>query len=640
MKKRILALALAAATAFSMFGASLSVGAEAYDAYKPYTPVDVGTLKKEDASKLTETNKEAADTLADQIIFASSDTTEISSEVVYAYDYNSAALTEAKTKAQAYLNNPNKKTYTAFKTAADALADAKVKGVAYPEASVDRIAAYKAVVDLKGKVDAAKDMIGDTDYKDYKLEELNNDIGKATDTTPTSQLYALKEAYDYYDSLFSFSSVKQKDYEKLYAEVSAYEADDYSGTAYDRVLNYISIAEGFAADGDYTNAIAALNSAKAVGFKTPDKTELKATLASMFTDGKILSTYSGTDKTCLYQKEDYDTTAKDDAWDVLVNGYEDVDGTWVASVYSKAYTAYRTSGKRQSEVNAANEALLNALADLGVTNAAPNYDIVKLEEYVAMAEAVESTDYKTNSTVWKAFEKALTTAQDVLAKDVPGKSEVTAAINGLAKYVDGGNGLDGIIVSNTTARNNLKKAIKEAEALLKDTSDMTEAQVASLKVAIANAKTVANDAKLKTISSMTNAQAALEDAVTASQQALGWVQLSNGTWMYGTEDGYVTSNWKWIGSAWYYFDAKGIMVTGWQWLDGAWYYFYNWGGMAKGWALVNGTWYYLNPNGGKMLANDWYWIDGKCYYFYSTGAMAANTTIDGYKVDASGAWVK
>lgn len=639
MKKRILALALAAATAFSMFGASLSVGAAAYDAYKPYEPVNVGTLAQEDGASLDPTKKEAADTLADQIIFASSDTTEISSEVVYAYDYTSAALTEAKTKAQAYLDDPTKDTYNAFKTAADALAAAKVTGVTYPAASVDRIAAYKAVVDLNGKVAAAKDMIGDTDYTDYKLAALNRDIKNVADDMQTSEYYALKEAYDYYDGLFGFSSVKQKEYEKLYAEVSAYEADDYSGTAYDRVLNYISIAEGFAADGDYTNAIAALNSAKAVGFKTPDKTELKATLASMFTDGKILSTYSGTG-TCLYKKADYNTSAKDDAWDVLVTGYEDVDGTWIDSVYSKAYTTYRSSGKRQSEVNAANEALLNALADLGVTNAAPNYDIVKLEEYVAMAEAVESTDYKTNSTVWKAFEKALTTAQDVLAKDVPGKSEVTAAINGLAKYVDGGNGLDGIIVSNTTARNNLKKAIKEAEALLKDTSDMTEAQVASLKVAIANAKTVANDAKLKTISSMTNAQAALEDAVTASQQALGWVQLSNGTWMYGTEDGYVTSNWKWIGSAWYYFDAKGIMATGWLQLDGAWYYMYSWGGMAKGWALVDGSWYYLNPNGGKMVANTWMWIDGKCYYFYSWGGMAANTTIDGYKVDASGAWVK
>lgn len=82
------------------------------------------------------------------------------------------------------------------------------------------------------------------------------------------------------------------------------------------------------------------------------------------------------------------------------------------------------------------------------------------------------------------------------------------------------------------------------------------------------------------------------------------------------------------------------MQTGWQKVDGAWYYLNAWGGMAKGWAKVNNTWYYLNPNGGKMVANGWNWINGKCYYFNASGAMAVNTTVNGYKVGADGAWIK
>ena len=40
--------------------------------------------------------------------------------------------------------------------------------------------------------------------------------------------------------------------------------------------------------------------------------------------------------------------------------------------------------------------------------------------------------------------------------------------------------------------------------------------------------------------------------------------------------------------------------------------------MATGWVNDNGTWYYLN----------------------GSGAMLSNTVVDGYKLGASGAWVK
>ena len=64
--------------------------------------------------------------------------------------------------------------------------------------------------------------------------------------------------------------------------------------------------------------------------------------------------------------------------------------------------------------------------------------------------------------------------------------------------------------------------------------------------------------------------------------------------------------------------------------------------MRTGWLKKEGSWYYL-ASSGKMVTG-WTQIDGKWYYFSkesnSLGQMAANTTVDGYKVNADGVWVK
>jgi len=86
-------------------------------------------------------------------------------------------------------------------------------------------------------------------------------------------------------------------------------------------------------------------------------------------------------------------------------------------------------------------------------------------------------------------------------------------------------------------------------------------------------------------------------AVTTTAAA-GWVKAATGTWTYNKADGTKATGWFKDGSTWYYLKADGVMVTGW----------YN----------DNGTWYYLN----------------------ASGAMLANTTIDGYILGASGAWIK
>lgn len=90
---------------------------------------------------------------------------------------------------------------------------------------------------------------------------------------------------------------------------------------------------------------------------------------------------------------------------------------------------------------------------------------------------------------------------------------------------------------------------------------------------------------------------------------------------------------------WFYRDTNGQLKTGWLQNGGVWYYLQNDGKMASGWLNLGGNWYYFAHNG-EMLNNGWNWINGKCYYFQDSGVMAADTVIDGYTVDASGAWVK
>lgn len=63
------------------------------------------------------------------------------------------------------------------------------------------------------------------------------------------------------------------------------------------------------------------------------------------------------------------------------------------------------------------------------------------------------------------------------------------------------------------------------------------------------------------------------------------------------------------------------------------------GQKAKGWNQTNGSWYYLDESGQKKTG----WLqdkDGNWYYLNSSGVMLSNTTINGYKLGANGAWVK
>ena len=110
------------------------------------------------------------------------------------------------------------------------------------------------------------------------------------------------------------------------------------------------------------------------------------------------------------------------------------------------------------------------------------------------------------------------------------------------------------------------------------------------------------------------------DIITRTVRASQWVQV-NGAWQYNDVTGTsVKNSWfydKNYGKN-YYLQANGNMATGWLNYNGRWFYLGTDGAMKTGWQSVSGTWYHLD----------------------SQGAMAYNTTIDGYKLGANGAWIK
>jgi hypothetical protein len=129
-----------------------------------------------------------------------------------------------------------------------------------------------------------------------------------------------------------------------------------------------------------------------------------------------------------------------------------------------------------------------------------------------------------------------------------------------------------------------------------------------------------------------------------------WV--ANGTgWKFLKDSGeYAVNTWGYINGQWYYFDAEGNMVTGWYAVNGQWYYMNPAAGALQG-VMMTGwiqdpayqAWFYLNASGAMMTG--WQQINGTWYYLNpvsdgTRGAMAVNTTVDGYYVNADGAWVQ
>lgn len=117
----------------------------------------------------------------------------------------------------------------------------------------------------------------------------------------------------------------------------------------------------------------------------------------------------------------------------------------------------------------------------------------------------------------------------------------------------------------------------------------------------------------------------------------GWFNV-NGNWYAADYDGTMRTGWYNTNGEWYFLGDDGSMKTGWIRDGGKWYYLQNNGSMKKGWAKISGNWYYLNSDG--TMKTGWIEYNGKWYYLLDSGVMALNTTVNGYRFDANGWWMR
>jgi len=81
-------------------------------------------------------------------------------------------------------------------------------------------------------------------------------------------------------------------------------------------------------------------------------------------------------------------------------------------------------------------------------------------------------------------------------------------------------------------------------------------------------------------------------------------------------------------------------AEGWVIVNGRWQYNDSVGNSLKQWFhdRNSGKWYFLGDDGNMQTG--WILNNGSYYFLYDNGSMASNTTINGYKVNSSGAWIR
>ena len=117
----------------------------------------------------------------------------------------------------------------------------------------------------------------------------------------------------------------------------------------------------------------------------------------------------------------------------------------------------------------------------------------------------------------------------------------------------------------------------------------------------------------------------------------GWVKDKN-IWYFLNTDGAMETGWVKDKNKWYFLDDNGAMKTGWVKDKNKWYFLNTDGAMKTGWVKDKNKWYFLNTDG--AMKTGWVLDKNKWYYLYADGSMALNTTISGYKLDKTGAWIQ
>lgn len=631
MKKKILAVVLAVATAFSMFGASLSASAAAAAWTEAYTTIKTLTNFSGEADP---TNAAEITALANKAVAeldAINNATLLPANRIYAVDYNAtkfsayvtalnatAALTTSTTATAGELANA-KAALASLKTAYAGMAGAVITGIY--GATGERA----ATIAEYGDVAAAVKALNVADYKDG-------------DTYTAASITALKTAITAVDSNASTpTSILQyriAEYKKVMANLPADDTalataltalgttveaaaivlenrGDYAATATVDAL-FAKLAEA------YDKAVVALyNSAATASSLTTANTNLnnaKNALAPYVVAGDKAALKALYNEATTLLAEGYTASAANAAaWGTAY-------GNAGAIVVTNAYKSYA-----QSEIDAAYEALAAQIALLNIVDALPSEKLA-LQEVIDKANKLVETDYYPST--WSTMIKNLDAASELLAREKATSGAIATAKTNL------NNAINALVAKSVSMYeiNSLIKTVNDPTTGLlttKNKEGKTIAQVNALEKALASAQAKAGIAPVATKlqSKVDAAVAELKAAIEAYKTGKvpeafeGWTYDKATGWSY-LKDGEAVTGWMWDAdyNAWFFMNDNGSMKTGWHW------------------DATYGAWYYLNANG-TMATNRWINDNGTWYYVYESGKMAVNTTINGYTVNASGAWV-
>ena len=117
-----------------------------------------------------------------------------------------------------------------------------------------------------------------------------------------------------------------------------------------------------------------------------------------------------------------------------------------------------------------------------------------------------------------------------------------------------------------------------------------------------------------------------------------WKQNETGWWYEDTSGWYPQSEWQKIDGLWYYFRADGYMAAS-EWIDDYWL---DADGALRyeprgGWRKNKAGWWYEDTSGWQPVSQ-WLSINEKWYYFGDNGNLVTSSYVDGYWVNADGAW--
>ena len=283
--------------------------------------------------------------------------------------------------------------------------DASSKQSAVDAAAQELNAAIQALTVDKTALKDAIDKVGET-------EKVESDYSKAS-------WEAYKKALDNANALYNDKNAKQSavdqaakdlldaekklttdksDLEAAIVKANALAQTDYSPASWDAMQKVLEEARKAYADSEIKQSgiDAALNDLNdAIGKLTTDKTALKASIEAA--SAKKESDYSKS------------------SWNALKTALD------------RAKELDASSNAKQSEINAAVEALDRAVKELGI-------DKSELQAAIEKAAGKKQEDY--SATTWNAMQDALKAAKEVNEKEAPVQSEIDAAMIKLTETIN------------------------------------------------------------------------------------------------------------------------------------------------------------------------------------------------------------